>query len=94
MNNPNPGEQTRIDESIRERPCIHCGNADYTWANVTYFGHNKIEGNIQLRENNPMPRSQELPGRRWDAFLREPLLARKCNHCGNVQLFTTDIDAM
>lgn len=81
-----------IDESIREQPCIHCGNADYTWANVTYFRHDNIEGNVQLRENNPEPPPRNVVGIMWDAFWREPLLARKCNGCGNVQLFTAGAD--
>ncbi len=76
-----------VDESIRERPCIHCGGTNYTWANVTYY-RGDMEGNIQLRENNPDPPPRALMGAVWSAFLREPLLARKCDKCGNVQLFT------
>lgn len=77
-----------LDQNIRERPCIHCDARDYTWANVTYFKKGETEGNIQLRENNPDPPPRALVGAVWTAFLREPLLARKCNNCGNVQLFT------
>lgn len=81
-----------FDESIREQPCIHCGGTGYTWANVTYFGHNQVEGNVQLRENNPEPRPVGHVRTVWSNFLREPLLARKCNRCGNVQLFTAHPD--
>ncbi len=77
-----------MDETVRGRPCMHCGRVDYTWANVTYFREDESEGNVQLRENNPDPRPRAQMGAVWSAFLREPLLARKCNHCGNVQLFT------
>lgn len=83
---------TSIDETIRSKPCIHCGGTNYTWANVTYFRQGDVEGNVQLRENNPDPPPRGLMGAVWSAFLREPLLARKCNNCGNVQLFTANVD--
>ncbi|MEL6152215.1 MAG: hypothetical protein AAFV33_06225 [Chloroflexota bacterium] len=79
-----------VDSSIRERACLHCGNRDYTWANVTYFRSEDKEGNVQLREKNPDPPPREIVGAIWSAFLREPLVARKCNICGNVQLFTPE----
>ena len=89
MRNHNHEKTPRV-ENAREKPCIHCGETDYTWANVTYFGHNHKEGNVQLREGNPYPRPKGETQTGWEAFLREPLLARKCNACGNVQLFTSD----
>jgi hypothetical protein len=87
-------EQARnsVDETVREKPCIHCNGTNYTWANVTYFRQDDIEGNVQLRENNPDPPPRGLVGAMWSAFLREPLVARKCEQCGNVQLFTAKVD--
>lgn len=52
-------------------PCVICGGADYEW------GHPGSQGGVYF-----------LAGETWFGFgAGEPLRARKCLRCGNVQLF-------
>ncbi len=68
--------------------CFNCGSAQFIWGMVTGYA-------ATMAVFRPLP-EKVVPSGFWSdatAPKPEPLRARKCMGCGNVQLFTVpDID--
>ncbi len=60
-----------LNNSPKDSPCVICGEEDYEW------GHPGSQGGVYY-----VPISS-----RFGFGMGEPLRARKCLHCGNIQLF-------
>ncbi|MEL6268393.1 MAG: hypothetical protein AAFV33_06220 [Chloroflexota bacterium] len=75
-----------MDASHREKPCPICGKTDYTWGNATSIDKRDRAFKsmfIFLDDDHVNPHTLVFEER----LVGNPLVARRCNECGNVQTF-------